>query len=257
MNEYLPPSVVLPERLDRPMRLGPFPSARAALKFVTYCAVGALLVPFAGGWVWLPFLLLGMVVSVHRTGEKGPDERLVDFVLYQLRQGGVFSTHPGRVVGRARGPLIRLPSGNYVAIVETRGSPILHLPPREIEDLFSQYRDFLRALDGGCAFVATVAPLSAVTYEPPRHDRPESYAVDARSGYDEFVRLLCRRRYVRRIFFAFGSSDGSPAAVTQLETRVAMSMERFQRLGVGPVRLRGRSLKAAAYRFEWPVHEVE
>ena len=256
MSDFFPPSVILPERLDRPMRLGPFPSARSALKFVTYCAVGALLVPIAGGLVWLPFLVLGLVVSVHRTGEKGPDERILDFVLYRLRQHGAFATNPGRIVGQTRGPLIRLRSGSYVAIVETRGNPILHLPPREIEDLFSQYRDFLRALDGGCAFVATVAPLSAIAYEPPRRSHPEGFASEARAGYDEFVRLLCRRRFVRRIFFAFGSSGSSPTAVTQLEARVAMSMERLQRLGVGPVRLRGRVLKEAAHRFDWPVREV-
>jgi hypothetical protein len=256
MSDFIPPSVVLPERLDRPMRLGPFPSARAALKFVTYCAVGALFVPLAGGLVWLPFLLLGLVASVHRTGEKGPDERILDFVRYRLRQRGVFVTNPAGIVGRARGPLIRLQSGSYVAIVETRGSPILHRPPREIEDLFAQYRDFLRALDGGCAFVATVTPLSAVAYEPVRRAGPEGCAPRARTGYDELVRLLCRRRFVRRIFFAFGSSNGSPSAVAQLEERVAMSMERFQRLGVGPLRLRGRVLREAAHRFDWPVREV-
>jgi hypothetical protein len=239
------------------MRLGPFPSARAALKFVTYCAVGALFVPLAGGWVWLPFLVLGLAASVHRTGEKGPDERLVDFVLYALRQRGANSTARGRFVAHARGSLVRLPSGSYVAIVETRGTPILHLPPREIEDRFSQYRDFLRALDGGCAFVATVAPLSAVPYEPPRDNRSATIAPEARTGYDELVRLLCRRRYVRRILFAFASSASSPAGVAQLEARVAMSIERFQRLGVGPVRLRGRTLRQAAHRFDWPVREVE
>jgi hypothetical protein len=255
MSELPPPVVVLPERLDRSMRLGPFPSARAALKFVTYGAIGALLVPFAGALVWLPFLLGGFLVSVYRPEEKSPDERVLDLLRYRWRRSGAFALPPGRT-GRARGSLIRLPSGCYVAIVETRGNPVLHLPPEEMEQLFRLYRDFLRGLDVGCAFVATLAPLSAIAFEPNRAAALDPLQSDARRGYDELVRLLCRRRFVRRIFFAFGSPDRSAASVTQLEGRVAMAIGQLALLGVGPRRLRGAELKEAAYRFDWPAKEV-
>jgi hypothetical protein len=248
------PSVVLPERIDRPMRLGPFPSARAALKFVTYCAVGALFVPFAGGLAWLPFLIVGFLVSVHRPGEKGPDERIAEFLRYRVRLSGMLPASSGEADGRVRGSLIRLGSGRYVAIVETRGTPIVHLPPGEIEQLFTCYRDFLRGLDNGGAFIASVAPLPAIAFEPISR-RADSGAglSEARSGYDELVRLLCRRRFTRRIFFALWSDNPSMPSVAQLEERVALAIDHFQRLGVAPVRLRGVRLKEAAHRFSWSV----
>ncbi len=250
------PSVVLPERLDRPLRLGPFPSARAALKFVTYCAVGALFVPLAGGFAWLPFAIVGFLVSVHRTGEKSPDARAFDLLRYQLRRGGVFSADTGGSEGRMRGSLIRLPSGRYVAIVEMRGTPLAHLPPSDMEQRFAQYRDFLKGLDEGCAFLATVSPLSAIAFQPSRRKGPEVPLTEALGGYDELVRFLCRQRYVRRILFAFWSVDASPESVSRLEGRVARALEQFQLLGVAPARLRATALREAALRFGWPTQEV-
>src|SRR5208282_2604654 len=64
------PVVVLPERVDRRVRLGPFPSAKDAVKFASYAAAGAVLAPFATPFAWVPVLALGFVVSVwHPDGE--------------------------------------------------------------------------------------------------------------------------------------------------------------------------------------------
>ncbi|HLM71014.1 MAG TPA: hypothetical protein VK423_06510, partial [Thermoplasmata archaeon] len=80
-----PPLIRLPERLDRRMRLGPFPSSRDALKFVTYAAAGALLSPFTSPWVWLPVLLAGFAVSVWRPDGRAVDERILAYSVWKFR----------------------------------------------------------------------------------------------------------------------------------------------------------------------------
>lgn len=80
-----PPVVSLPERLDRRLRLGPFASARDALKFVTYSAVGAVIVPFTSPYLWLVVVAGGFAVCVVRSDGQALDERALSFVLWKIR----------------------------------------------------------------------------------------------------------------------------------------------------------------------------
>src|ERR1700730_9474316 len=95
-------AVALPAPLDRRMRLGPFPSARDALKFLGYVAVGILAATLATPAAWVPFLVVGFVLSVHKTDGKGFDDRLVDYVRWSWRtrsprivRAGVAPSAPG------------------------------------------------------------------------------------------------------------------------------------------------------------------
>ena len=46
------PDVALPVAIGRRMRLGPFPSARDALRFLAYATAGAVVIPFFGAIAW-------------------------------------------------------------------------------------------------------------------------------------------------------------------------------------------------------------
>ncbi len=82
--------VAFPERLDRTLRLGPFPSARDALRLLTYAAVGACLAPFAPADLWLGVVGFGFVSSVWKPGGETVEAqtlRTVSWGLRRLREG--------------------------------------------------------------------------------------------------------------------------------------------------------------------------
>lgn len=247
-----PPIIDLPERLDRRMRLGPFPSARDALKFVTYAASGALLVPFASPWLWLPVVLGGFGVSVWRPDGRALDERLLVFLRWKVR-----SWSSGSSVKRAmpcplvRHGLLELSSHRYVAVVRTGGTPVAYLPPDELGRRFELYRELLRTSDDHFALLVTTAPIRSQAVRPaaPAESRRDKQAL---SGYSELVSLLCRRRLLRRVYFVIGTSGSNPDAIGLLEGRVAGLIERLSSLGLRPTRLRDRGLVEAAHRFGWP-----
>jgi len=252
-SEDGPPVIVLPERLDRRMRLGPFPSSRDALKFVTYAAAGALLSPFASPWVWLPVVLAGFAVSVWRPDGRAVDERALAFVSWKLR-----SMDPRRAVKDptshplVRQALLQLASHRYLAVVRTGGAPMAYLPPDELARRFELYRELLRSTDASFLFLATTAPIRSQAVRPPAPSGGGGEA-QALSGYSELVSLLCRRRLLRRVYFVLGTLEADAEAIGRLEGRVANLIERLGALGLRPTRLRDRALEEAAHRFGWPV----
>jgi hypothetical protein len=242
----------LPERLDRRMRLGPFPSSRDALKFITYAATGALLSPFTSPWVWLPVVLGGFAVSVWRPDGRAVDERALAFVSWKFRSMG-----PRRAVTDAasrplvRQGLLQLASHRYVAVVRTGGTPIAYLPPDELARRFELYRELIRSTDASFSFLVTTTPIRSQAVRP----GPRSGAVQeaqALVGYSELVSLLCRRRHLRRVYFVLGTLEADADAIGRLEGRVANLIERLGSLGLRPTRLRDRALAEAAHRFGWP-----
>ena len=243
----------LPERLDRRMRLGPFPSSRDALKFVTDAATGALLSPFASPWVWLPIVLAGFAVSVWRPDGQAVDERLLALAQWKFRS--LAARKPVR--DPAARPLVRqgllqLAPHRYVAVVRTGGTPVAYLPPDELVRRFEIYRELIRSTTDSFALLSTTAPIRSQTL------RPATRAVDnrealARSGYSELVCLLCRRRLLRRVYVVLGTLEGGPDAITGLEGRVGNLIDRLSSLGLRPTRLRDRALVEAGYRLGWPV----
>jgi len=248
-----PPLISLPERLDRRMRLGPFPSSRDALKFVTYAAAGALLSPFASPWMWLPVVLAGFAVSVWRPDGRAVDEQLLAFAFWKLRSVGGRSAMKSPVPHPlVRQGLLQLASHRYVAVVRTGGSPMAYLPPDELARRFELYRELIRSTDESFSLLSTAVPIrsQAVRPEAGVGEGPEATAL---SGYSELVLLLCRRRLLRRAYFVLGTLEGDTDAIGRLEGRVANLIERLNSLGLRPIRLRDRALAEAARRFGWPV----
>jgi hypothetical protein len=246
-----PPVVTLPERLDRRLRLGPFASAGDALKFLTYAAVGALLVPFTSPYLWPVVVAGGFALSVFRPEGQGFDERAVAFALWKLRsarkeQG--MTRRPENPLGR-RG-LLSLGPGRYMAIVRTGGTPIAYLPPVELARRFELFRDLLRSVDTSLGFAVTSVAMrpGPVTPPPLRAGRRDQAAA---AGYSELVELLCRRRLVRRVHLVLGSDKVGPDGISDLEVRVSTLVERLAGLGLRGIRLRDRGLEDAAHRWGW------
>ncbi len=246
-----PPVVVLPERLDRRLRLGPFASARDALKFVTYAAAGAIVAPFTSPFLWLVFVGGGFAVSVVRSDGEALDERAFAFVCWRIRtlRGG----HPvtaGTPRAGARQGIVAITPGRYLAILRTGGTPVTYLPPVELARRFELYRDLLRSSGGGLAFLVTASSMRSGPVLPSATDAA-SPDQPARAGYSELVDLLCRRRRLRRVYLVLASDRTGPDGISELEARARTLAERLMGLGLRSVRLRDRSLTDALRRWGW------
>lgn len=251
-DEDGPPVVSLPERLDRRLRLGPFPSARDALKFVLYASAGALLAPFVSPLLWLPVLGGGFLVAVWRPDGEALDERAVAFGLWKLRSMRRDGTMSGRPLGPAvRRKLVRLGPSRYAAVIRTGGTPIAYLPPVELARHFESFRELLRSSDGSFALSAAGIPLRTAAFLPRPSDR-DGADREARLGYTDLVGLLGRRRSVRRVYLTLVTEGTGPEALGRLEARVATFLERLGALGVRPVRLCDRALADAVRLWGWP-----
>jgi len=245
-------TVGLPESLGRRMRLGPFPSARHALKFAAYAAVGGTVAAYAGAVWTVPFLGVGFLLSVYRAEGRGIDEHLGDRVAFhwRARSAGGASARRRSPSGRP-GPYLHDVPGHLVAVVAAPGLPIAFLPPTEARDLFERYRDLLRSLDRGLLVQMGVEPISDRPLLPrPGSAGPAGPVEAARRGYAELVGLLCRQRYRRRVLLAMWEPAG-PDAPVRLDRTAERLVEELQRMGIAAERLRDAPLRAAAGRLGW------
>lgn len=247
------PVVAIPERIDRKLRLGPFPSARDALKFVGYAGAAAVLDPLAGPVVALVLAGVGFLVCAYRPDGAGLDERAWAVLRHALRSP---VREEGVTVGTVVGPLARRgfarAGGSRLAVViRTGGTPLAYLPPADLARRFERYRELLRTVTGPIAVVVTNVPVTAGPMLPPRTlvERPDREAL---VGYAELVGLLCRRRRARRVFVAVAAEEGGADAASRLEGVSRRLVDRLADFGVGPTRIYGRSLADAARRFGWP-----
>jgi len=243
-----PPIVGLPERLDRRLRLGPFPSGREALKFVVFAAIGAVLVPVAGVGIWVVFLVAGLAVSLWRPDGIPLDARLLAVARWELRRtapGAPMTASPDRPRGAA---VVPLAAGGYAAVVRASGVPLAYLPPAELRRRFELYRDLLRAVDGSLVVLAARAPIHAEPFVPPPDPAVGAPVAAARAGYRELVELIVRRRAVRQVFVGLPVPENGPESLRRLEDRVDGVIERMAGLGLAPVRLKDRALAEAARR---------
>jgi hypothetical protein len=248
-----PPIVGFPERLDRRMRLGPFASARDAVKFVTYAALGALLSLFTSPWACVPVVGAGFILSVWRPDGQALDERIAAFVSWRIRANSAARaptpvTNPPLV----RQGLLQLSPHHYVAIVRTGGSPMAYLPPDELARRFELYRELLRSIEGSFAFLTATVPIRAQSIRPATTSGGAEDSL-AFSGYSELVAVLSRRRYLRRVYVVIGAVGPGPDVPGRLEGRASALVEALGHLGLRPTRLRDRALSEAARRFGWPV----
>jgi hypothetical protein len=250
-----PPVVALPRRFDRRLRLGPFPSARDALKFLTYAAAGALLAPFVSAWLWVPLVGIGFLVAVWQPEGAPWDELLWRALVWRWRRrpgaGTVTPSVPPPVAADA---FVRLDPGRHVAILRAEGIPLAYRPPADLEQLFAQYRAILRSLSGPVALRCTLAPLSVDPLLPPSRVPAPTVDQEARSGYVELVTLLCRRRSVRRVDLAVFGLAGGLENTQGLEGAVRALAGALGPLGIRTRRLRGLALAEAARAFGWPAN---
>ena len=244
------PWVSFPERLDRRLRLGPFPSGRDAVKFVTVAAVGAVVSLAVAPWAGLPIVAVGAVVTLWRPDGEPLDERVAAVARWSVRRSSLdgsmtSSIRTGAGVGRAT---VQLPDGRVAAIVRTGGAPLAFLPPAVLAQQFELYRQLLRSVDGGLIVLATAVPIyvgAVLPLEaPPREGERAAY-----DGYRELVSLLARRRAVRRVLLALVQDDATPDGTRRLEASVGLLRERLADLGLRSERLRDRALADGARRF--------
>lgn len=245
--------IALPERVDRRLRLGPFPSARDALKFLAYAAVGAVLDGPIGPGAAVAVVVAGFVLSVWKPDGEAVDERAVSFVRWKLRPRpveGDVTGNPDRGLPLLRAGFLRVGPSFLAVVVRTGGTPVAYLPPEELARRFELYRELLGSSEGPIAFLVTGASLRAEPFAPARTAKEEPDR-EARSGYVQLVELLCRRRSVRRVYVALAGIAEGPDAFARLDATAARAVERLEEFGVRPVRLRGRELAEAGRRLGW------
>lgn len=251
-----PPVVVLPERVDRRLRLGPFPSAQDALKFLCYAAAGAAVAELASVPVGLALVGAGFLAAVWRPDGRSWDERVLAFLRWKWRAGagGVLLSGPSAGPSALSGVLKLAPS-DYVAVLRTGGVPIAYLPPADLARRFELFRDLLRATEGRIAFLATLGSIRTAPLLPGPPGHPGRDA-EARAGYSELVELLCRRRFRRKVYLAVGIGSAHTEALSRFETEIASLGDRLTTLGLRPVRLKDRGLIEAARQIGWSVDEA-
>jgi hypothetical protein len=248
-----PPVLRLEAPISRSPSLGPFATARDALKFLAYAAVGAVVAGFVSPWAWLPFLAAGFAVGVRRTDGIGVDRRLADFLGWRWRSRGWAGGVPVRAPRPVREgrPAVEIAPGVGVAIVRAEGVPVAFLPPANARELFASYRELLGSIDGGWAVLVRGRPVGTRTFVPSAVPAGPGETA-ARNGYAELVRLLGRHRRRREVLIAVGGPSGSVVAWDELDRRAGDLQDRLGRMGIASERLRGPSLAESLVAFGWP-----
>jgi hypothetical protein len=235
------PAVELPERLDRPTRFGPFPSAADALKFLAIGAFGAVLSLRFGPLLWTPFLGGGLLLALSRREGGSADERAWEFVRWRWRRALPL---PRRSRAAREDPqgIARSSGGDLVVGIEAGGVPIAHLPSAEAQRLFEAYRQFLRGLSVAAVISVGRARLRAPPFLPEELPGLSAAEAGARRGYGDLVRMLARRRSRRRtrvLLFGLRSAGAGASLVRErraLELFLAGIEVPFRRLSAAEVR---------------------
>lgn len=245
-----PPWVAIPERLDRPLRFGPFASGRDLVKFLAAAALGSIVGLAFVPWVGLLFVALGALVALWHPDGEPLDDRLASLARWALRKTRreVAVTGPAASPGPGRSrSVLEAADGRLIAIIRTGGVPLQFLPPADLARQFDLYRTLLRSLEFPITLHASAAPIFAGAVVPPDGRGTEAER-DPRAGYAELVRLIARRRAVRRVHLALLASDPTPQGRARLETGVSLVCDRLRELGAPVERLRDRALREAAWR---------
>ncbi len=250
-----PPIVPLPERVDRPLRLGPFPSARDALKFLAYAAAGALLAVVVSPWLGLGAVALGFGLAVARIDGTPLDRRALAILRFHLAAPPKrMPVNRGPASALARRGIVTAEDGRYVAVVRAGGAPVAYLPPAELARRFDRFRELLRAGPGELVFRASFAPMRAGPVLP-EDIPPDRVDRAARDGYADLLRLICGRRSVRQVDLAVAASRPGANGIDELEIRIEGLLERLATLDVPARRLRGARLREAVPRVYAPLRE--
>lgn len=247
------PPIPLPRRLDRRMRLGPFPSAREAMRFAAYAAAGAIVVPVGGAIAWLPILGAGFLLCVVRPDGKGFDDQVGDYLRYRWRRHRAASRRaappPARRLGNG---YLEIPGPFVASMLVADGVPIRFLPPPDARELFERYRELLRSIDLGFHLEVGSHALRSVAAFAPGSTPVRAPEESARAGYREMAKLLLARRRMRRVGVLLFEPGADPGAVDRLESRTRAFAHGLASMGVRADRLGGRALERAAEEMGWP-----
>ncbi len=249
------PSIVVPERLDRPLRLGPFASGRDVIKFVCGAAVGAVVGLLASPAAGLAIGLGAAALVLWRPGGEPLDARLQavgGFALRRLLGAGPVSAAAGGPAARGAASYLRLADGRPVAVLRAAAVPLAYLPPGDLAAQFDRFRAMLRTVDPGLVVVAASSPIHAAAVLPATAS-PDSVERTAFDGYRELVTLLARRRTVRKVLVGVLGTGSGGEALRRLETSTASVQEHLSGLGVVAERLRGAALRDAGRSVGLPV----
>jgi hypothetical protein len=238
------PVVELPERLDRPGRLGPFPSGGAALKFLLVGAVGALVALRFGPLLWTPFLAGGFLLAVHRRDGRSLDEVTVDYLRFRLRRRAPAGS--GARPGTSRPcTTASTRAGRVAAGFEANGIPVAFLPPTDAARLYDQYRNLLRAHPTTLVLRVGRIPIRAAPFLPHGPLLSAGPEAAARTGYAELIELLAERRYRRRVRLLVVGGTGRSAAA-RVESEMESIGRALEAMGIPHHRLRGARLLSLA-----------
>lgn len=247
---------VLPERLDRPLRLGPFASGQDLVKFVVAAATGSIVGLTISPPAGVAIAGVGAIVALWRPDGEALDRRAAVVARWLVRRrhrsGAMSASRGGPDRGTRTADVV---DGRRIAVVRVGGVPLTFLPPSELEHQFDLYRSLLRAAELPLMFHVTRVPIfpGVVTPAAPAATEVER---GPRAGYAELVGLIARRRAVRRVHVVVSAVDRSAAGDARLETATAGLLERLRELGAPAERLRGRALREAAARAGWRLQEV-
>jgi hypothetical protein len=243
--------IPLPRPLERKMRLGPFPTARDAMRFAAYAAAGAIVVPIGGALAWLPILALGFVLSVVRPEGKGLDDRAGDYLRWRWRRRHSGNRGKGPMATTDSEPYLRLPGPVTATILQAGGVPIRFLPPSDARALFERYRELLRTVESGVHLDVGSAPNPGSPFRLPKSSSFGRVESAARSGYQEMAKLLLRRRRLRHVCVLLFEPGSDPASLRRLNERTEAFQTGLAGLGVPVDRLRGPALSGASETLGW------
>ena len=231
--------VALPRPLGRRMRIGPFASANALLRFVTVATVGALVAAMTSPFVWIPFAALGLFLATAPSSGPSLDRRLVSYARWHARRA-----LPDRSRTEPR-PADFSPEGSGrlgSVIVHAEGIPVAFLPPAAVRSLFDAWRTYLRSLDLPMYIEVGGSPLVPGSFVGAYRGPRESPEREAAQAYREFVRLLTRRRQRRRVRVALSASAvETESGRDRLEAAADGLLELLERLSIPAGRIPAES----------------
>lgn len=253
------PVVPMPVPLGRPMRLGPFPSGRAAATFAGFVAMALALAVFVSPLAGLPCLGVGFLLTAYAPDGRPLDEQAARFVRWQHRRRAAGASTRRSRGHEDQGRTAILADGRTVAVLSCGGVPVAFLPPFAAHRLFDAYRTVLRGLDGPLYLRVGADPLSERPFRlspgaPLAGSEPEA---KARAAYDELVESICRRRRRRVVDLMLIEGDRSAAGRARLEARVRAVDDALRGLGVTPQRREGHALGIAISRLGWSLEALE
>ncbi|HKS59664.1 MAG TPA: hypothetical protein VJS68_02675 [Thermoplasmata archaeon] len=228
------------------MRLGPFPNATEALKFLLWATAAFVLASIATPLVAVPVLSSGLFLSVYHPEGVGLDRRFWTWCRFRFRSG---AAAPGAAGSGERPFSTRFLDGKGLAVASAQGIPLRFLPPARQREVYDAFRQLLSGLEGEALFHAVTEPVPARRYLPRRRvsGGAESFA---RDGYSELLRQLLRRRRRRTVLLALvGGPGSSPAVTAGLDGRIASVMALLDSIDVPTTRLRGGELRRALRRW--------